>query len=218
MYTSWKHLLVKNDLALRDIKRLKKLPAARGTVSILVILGFALGALISLGLTVFFVELGINGDLEPLKAYGSALAMLALAASFVLAVKLFWQDRNLDLVRNYLLRPLDFEFIEGTLHSASYSPGNNRRNGRMIVEGKATTKSGQELLAIEQFSPRIWPFTTAEADAQLQKDDDWYDLKGKRLTLPVKVYFIYEKKDPTLAVLVGIDEDLIKRALKNADM
>ncbi|MNY42751.1 hypothetical protein D3C86_1776690 [compost metagenome] len=88
----------------------------------------------------------------------------------------------------------------------------------MIVEGKAVAKSGQELLALEQFSPRIWPFTTAEADAQLQKDDDWYDLKGKRLRLPVKAYFIFEKKDPTIAVLVGIDEDLIKRALKNSDM
>lgn len=217
MYTSWKHLLIKNELGLRDTSRLKKLPRARGSVHILMILAFALGALISFALAVFFVVLGIRSELDPLKAYGSALAMLALGASFVLAVKLFWQERNLDPIRCYLVRPGDFEFAEGVFDSFSYSSGGNRRNSRILVEGKVFAKTGEELLAVEHFSPDIWPFTTSEADAQIKKGDEWYDLKGKRLKLPVKAYFIYEKADPTLAALVGIDEELIRRALKSAE-
>lgn len=218
MYTSWKHLLVKDEHSLRDPVRLGKLPRARGSISVLVILGFALAALISFSLAIFFIILGVRRELDDLKSYGSALALIALGASFVLAVKLFWQERNLDPIRCYLLKPEEFEFAEGHLTSFSYSAGDHHGKGRILVEGKVFAKSGEELLAIEKFSPRIWPFTTTEDEEQLKKGDDWHDLKGKRVQLPVKAYFIYEKADPTLAALVGIDEELIIRALTNAGL
>ncbi|WP_374078953.1 hypothetical protein [Bdellovibrio bacteriovorus] len=200
------------------MSRLKKIPGARGSINLFVVFAFFMCALISFGLAFFFVYLGVTTNMGFWEGFGGALAMFVLGALFVWATKMFKMERDIDMARRYLLKPDDYDFVEGTLESASYGRGESRGSSRMIVVGKAISKSGKELPVLEMFSTSIWPFTTREADEQLQEGDDWYDLKGKRPYLPVKAYFLCEKKDPTTAILIGIDEHFIKQALKNAEM
>jgi|GEM_PF-1741854 len=218
MYTSWKHLAIKDENELRNLARLKRIPRARGSMSIPVLILFGLGAAVSFALAVFFAFLGLTGGMTPFGSLGAVFAMFVLGVFFVIAIKLYREERYLDLVRRYLLQPLDFDFVEGTLESFTFQRDDSRRSGRIMVKGHAFAKSGQEMLAMEQFSPYIWPFTTEEEDARLQPHDDWYDLKGKRLKLPIKAYFIYEKANPQVGALVGVPEEIVREALQKAEL
>ncbi len=220
MYTSWKALAINNESELQSPSRLKKVLWAKEGMLLLVIIMFVLASLLSLFLGGFFFYLSVTHYLEWGAGLGTTLVMIVMSLLFAVGSRLFHRERKMDLIRNYLLRPQDFEFVPGTLDSFSYSydSGGGAHRGRILVKGQARDSLGNELLVLEQFSSRVWPFTTEEMDRQIQEGDDWYDLKGKRPFMPVKAYFLYEKKNPRVAALVAIDKHFIERALKSAEM
>ncbi|WP_415062535.1 hypothetical protein [Bdellovibrio sp.] len=220
MYTSWKALAVNNESEIQSSSRLKKVLWAKDGMLLPVIIMFMLASLLSLFLGGFFFYLSVTHYLGWGAGLGTTLVMIVMAILFAVGARLFHRERKMDLIRNYLLRPQDFEFVTGTLESFSYSydSGGGVHRGRILVKGMARDSLGNELLALEQFSSRVWPFTTGELDQQIQEGDDWYSLKGKRQTLPIKAYFLCEKRNPRVAALVGIDKHFIEKALKSAEI
>ncbi|WP_374032426.1 hypothetical protein [Bdellovibrio bacteriovorus] len=218
MYRSWKYLVVKNEQDLKNRERLQRLARHRGFPGFLMIFVFAACALISLGLAGFFLQMAYSHQLPMWSSVGSALAMLLLAGTFVFGSRVFLRERRLDVLRKFLRHPESGCFVVGKLTSFSYVAGDSRKLSRYFVEGEAEGPQGQALFVGEFFDADIWPFTTEEGDRQIQKDDDWYDLKGKRRTLPVPAYFVCEAKDPKVGVMVGIDQALLNDALKRSDM
>lgn len=218
MYRTWKYLAVKNEQDLQSRDRLLKLARHRGLPGFLMIFVFGACALISLGLAGFFAMMVQSGGLPMWSSVGSALAMVLLAGTFVFGARVFLRERRLDVLRKILRDPESGSFVVGQLTSFNYVAGDSHKFSRYFVEGQAEGPAGQTLFVGEFFDARIWPFTTEEGDRQIQKGDDWYDLKGKRRTLPVPAYFICEKKDPKIAVMVGIDQTLLNEALKRSEM
>ncbi|MDG0815204.1 hypothetical protein [Bdellovibrio svalbardensis] len=151
------------------------------------------------------------------QGYFSSIIMIVMAALCFFAASLFLKERNLDPLRNFLRNPDDFEFVKGEIVSATYNANENRRNSRMLIEGVGKTLSGEPLLFFESFAPDIWPFLNEGENERLKPGDDQYDLKGKKRTLPVPIYVIYQKRSNlqsnsvgVAAALVGIDKDLIE--------
>lgn len=218
MYKTWKYLAVKNEQELKDSMRLQKLALHRGTPGWLLIGVFSLCALASILICGFFIFLVQRDEMHWWAGYGSALMMLLMAAAFVFAARVFHRARETDILRNFLLHPQEYVFTKGILKEFSYVAGDNRKMSRYHVQGEAQGPGGESLFVSEFFDSYIWPFTTQEQDRQIRKGDDWYDLKGKRATLPISAYFLYPRKNPQVAILVGIDHDLISEALKRSKM
>ena len=206
MYSSWQHLIIKNETQLQDIKRIRKLIWSSGTVGWLGVIGFALAGIASLLFAGSFIYIGMSTETYNLTMFAVAVLMTALAALFFVGTNYFTQEIKINLIRNFVKNPQAFDFIEGTLVSAGYVSNGSKRQNHYVVVGKAISKEGVELLAQEQFASRIWHFTTREDDEQLKEGDDWFDLKGKRPYLPIPAYFICLKKDPKFAALVAVDE------------
>lgn len=218
MHKTWKYLAVKNEQELKDYLRLQKLALHRGTPGWIMIWFFSVCALICVVGGAFFVSLVQEGGLHWWSGYGSALMMLLLAAVFVFAARVFHRARKSDILRGYLLHPNDYAFIKGTLKEFSYMTGDNRSMSRYHVQGEAEGPGRVTLFVSEFFDSSIWPFTTPEQDRQILEGDDWYDLKGKRATLPISAYFLCRKNNPKVAILVGVDHDVIVEALKRSKM
>lgn len=217
MYRTWKYLVVKNEQDLKNRVRLKKLARHRGLPGFVMIFVFSTCALISLGLAGFFAAMAYTHKLPMWSSVVSALAMLLLTGAFVFGARVFLRERQMDVLRKILRHPDRGSFVTGKLTSFNYVAGDSRKFSRYFVEGEAEGPEGQPLFVGEFFDADIWPFTTEEDDRQIQKGDDWYDLKGKRRTLPVPAYFICEAKDPKIGVLVGIDQSLLNDALKRSE-
>ncbi|MNL55547.1 hypothetical protein D3C87_1789690 [compost metagenome] len=119
------------------------------------------------------------------------------------------RERDLDHLLQFGKNPQDFDFVEGQLESYTYGAREGSNRGRITAQGKAFTKEGKELFVLEFFSPDIWNFVEASEDEALKEGDDWYDMKGKRPRLPLRGFFLCEKKDPKVATLVAVRyEDL----------
>ncbi|WP_413289172.1 hypothetical protein [Bdellovibrio sp. HCB337] len=209
MYTSWQHLIVHNETELHDKRRIKKLIRASGTIGYFGVLAFAVAGIASLIFAGFFIFQGVEYQSYKVSMFAASVVMIALASLFFVGTRMFLQEVKINPLRNFAQNPNDFEFVEGTLESSTYVPGQSRRQDHMVVVGKAYSSTGAELYVREQFSTRIWNFINNGAEESLKKGDDWYDQKGKRKTLPVPAYFIYPKRDPTVAALVGIDAKYI---------
>ncbi|WP_235046281.1 hypothetical protein [Bdellovibrio bacteriovorus] len=203
---------------MKNWARLQRLARHRGLPGFLMVVVFAACALISLGLAGFFGMMAYSHQLPMWSSVGSALAMLLLAGTFVFGSRVFLRERQMDVLRKFLRHPDSGSFVVGKLTSFNYVAGDSRKLSRYFVEGEAEGPQGQTLFVGEFFDADIWPFTTEEGDRQIQKDDDWYDLKGKRRTLPIPAYFICETNDPKIGVLVGIDQALLNDALKRSEM
>lgn len=218
MHTTWKHLAIQSDSELKDLKRLKKIHSARTRGFLIATIGFALGSVVSFALGAWFLFMTVQGLFSWAQGIGVAVAMFLLDACFIFGVRMFLKERQLDLLRSYFLKPENFVFVEGEITSGSYSSGGGgkRSSAKMIVEG-IVKYEGKELYSVDHISPYIWPFTSRDEDAQIQEGDDWYDLKGKRVYLPVKAMFLVEKMNPTYAALIAIDKGLIKDAVKRAE-
>lgn len=219
MHTTWKHLAIQNENELKDLKRLKKIHSARTRGSLIAMIGFALGAVVSFALGGWFLLLTFQEGLFLwYQGIGVATVMFLLSACFIFGVRMFLKERQLDILRNYFLNPVSFVFVEGEITSGSYSSGGsgNRASAKMIAKGVVNFES-KKFHSIDFFSPDIWPFTTPDEDAQIQEGDDWYDLKGKRVYLPVKAMFLINKSNPTHAVLIAIDKGLIDDAVNRME-
>ncbi|UXR65495.1 hypothetical protein EZJ49_04410 [Bdellovibrio bacteriovorus] len=197
---------------------MQKLARHRGTPGWLLIGVFSVCALASLLVSGFFIYLVRKDEMPLWSGSGSAVMMLIMAAAFVFAARVFHRARKTDVLRNFLLHPEDFVFVPGTLKDFSYVAGDNRKLSRYHVQGEAQGPGGESLFVSEFFDSYIWPFTTKAQDQQLRKGDDWYDMKGKRATLPVPAHFLCPAMNPEIAILVGIDHDLISEALKRNRM
>jgi hypothetical protein len=139
----------------------------------------------------------------------SGLAILVMSAGFFSGAWLFRKEQNLNPLRGFLKNPEEFAFIKGALEDCHYFSGQSRHQDVIIVEGSAQGPQGEQLIVREEFSPRIWNFTTPQAERSLQKGSDWYDMKGKRRLLPVPAYFICRKTHPSQACLIGIDKEYL---------
>lgn len=207
MYRSWKTLLISEESDLRSVERIRKLHTARSHVSLLVIIAFVLAGILSLLVAI---------ALAATKGYLPGILMLVMAALCFLAAKLFQKERAIDPIRNFLKNPDAFEFAKAEIVSATYNPSDTRRNSRMLVQGEGKTPDGTPILFFESFSADIWPFVNAGDEENLKKGDDQYDQKGKKRTLPVPIYVIYQKRsglNPSragvTAALIGIDKNQV---------
>lgn len=206
MYRSWKTLLIDNEVDLRSNERIHKLLWARNSIAlILAISGFFLGAIVCIGIAFLLIKVA--------HAYLWSFFMLVMSALFFWVARQFLHERNMDPLRNYLRDPENFEFIKGELVSATYQYDDKRRNSRMMVKGQSQTPEGMPLVFFEYFDPSIWPFIEKGAEANLRPGDDWFELKGQRKTLPIKVYVLYHKHKQH-AALVGVDRELLNAAIK----
>lgn len=173
------------------------------------LIGFAIAGIISVIVAIFMLWLAITVPNERLSFAAAGILMCFLAIGFFIAVRLFRQEIALNPIRQYLKDPSGFEFIQGEMVSGDYSSGGSKGGRKIIVQIQGKDSSGKELLAIEFFSPSAWPFTTQDAEDSLQEGDDWYDMKGKRRILPVKVHLLHHPKFTT--ALVGIDKNLLNK-------
>lgn len=209
MYTSWQHLIIHNETELHDKHRIHKLVRASGAIGYIGLAAFAIAGIASLIFAGFFIYQGVQYQSYQISMFAASVVMIALAALFFVGTKMFFLEIRMNPLRNYIQHPDDFEFVRGTLESSTYVSGQSRRQDHYVVVGKAHSRKGADLFVQEQFSTRIWNFTTSNAEKSLKKGDDWYDQKGQRRTLPVPAYFICEKNDPQVAALVGIDAEYV---------
>jgi len=209
MYRTWQHLIIQNETGLQDPVRLKKLLRSSGSVGLSAIVGFFTAGALSVLIAIFLFNEAFRLEEKQLSLILSGVAILVLSISFFVGSWLFWKERNLNLLRNFLRSPGDFIFIQGRLEDCHYLPGEKRSSDRIIVEGHAKGPSGDDIIVREEFSPRIWNFTTPDAEESLKKGSDWYDKKGKRRLLPVPAYFICNKHRPAWAQLVAINHEYI---------
>ena len=192
MYTSWKHLLIHDESDIRDPIRLYKLINASGRIGYFAVAGFAVAGLASLVGALFFIYLAFHNDYREQRLSFLAIfsVLTALSAIFYVGTKVFIKEIKLNPFRLYTLNPENFEFVTGELTSSHYIAHENRRQGRYHVNGTAATKDGQPLFVLEVFSHSIW---------------------GKRPKLPIPAHFMYDKNDPRVATLIGIDDKYIQK-------
>lgn len=209
MYRSWQHLIIHNETGLQDPGRIRKLSRADGRVGWIAIFGFIFAGFISVFLAIFLMYQGLQLQDRQWSFVLSGLAILVMSAGFFAGAWLFRKEQNLNPLRGFLKNPEEFAFIKGELEDCHYFSGQSRRQDVIIVEGYALGPHGEQLIVREEFSPRIWNFTTPQAERSLQKGSDWYDMKGKRRLLPVPAYFICRKMHPSEACLIGIDKEYL---------
>ncbi|XGC79811.1 hypothetical protein ACES2L_10765 [Bdellovibrio bacteriovorus] len=216
MHNSWKHLAIQSDKELRDFRRLEKLNLSSALGLWIAAIGFGIAGVASFLSGLWMLYLTAKRELPWTTGLGVGLGLLAFDGVAFFFIHMVIKERSLNLISQYLKNPQHFEFVEGELISANYSRSDNRRNNKFLVEGKGTYQ-GHEFIALEHVSSYIWPFVDAKEDEQIEEGDDWYDLKGKRVRLPVKAYFLLDKRTPNRATLVAIDKTFIKDACKRAE-
>ncbi|UOF01539.1 hypothetical protein [Bdellovibrio reynosensis] len=216
MHNSWKHLAIQSDRELRDIKRLKQLNFSSSIGLTVAAIGFGFAGVASFLAGAWMLYLTAKGELPWGTGLGVGLALLAFDGVAFFFVHMVIKERSLNLLGLYIKSPQHFEFVEGELTSASYSRRDSHSNSKFLVHGKGMYHD-KEFMALEQFSSFIWPFVDSTEDDQIQEGDDWYDLKGKRVRLPVKAQFLVDKRNPNRGVLVAIDKSLVKDACKRAE-
>lgn len=209
MHRSWQHLIIQNETGLQDPARIRKLSRADGRIGWIAFMGFIAAGLVSVLLAIFLIYQSFQFEEKFLSLLLSALFMLVIAGAFLIGAKLFLQEMNLNPLRNFLKTPEDYLFVTGELQDCHYLSGESRRQDVIIVEGFAVGPEGKPLAVREEFSPRIWNFTTPQAERSLQKGSDWYDMKGKRRLLPVPAHFICNKSSPNVACLIAIDKEYV---------
>lgn len=217
MYTSWKHLILKNEHELKDRARLKRLYRSQALPMYFVIGGFSLGGVtcIFASFPLFAMSIQANGFHLGLLIGG--LFVLIFSLVFFGAGWMFKKNLDMDLLRNYFRDPEKFEFIKGKLTSAHFSSTGEKASIRMMVKGEGVY-NGKKILVSEDFRPSIWPFTDIESEESLRPGDDWYDMKGKRKVLPVDVHILVDVAGSSYGKLIGIDAGEILSALGAAEI
>lgn len=209
MHRTWQHLIIQNETGLQDPGRIKKLSRASSAVGWTAVIGFFLAGVVSIFVGGFLFYVASTVQEKQLTLVLSGIAMSALSIAFFVGARLFKKEMNLSPIRGFLKSPQNFIFIKGQLEDCYYLPGQKRSGDTIVVEGRAQGPNGEEILVQERFSPRIWNFTTPQAEESLQKGSDWYDKKGQRRLLPVPAYFICQKHRPVFAQLVAIDREFV---------
>jgi hypothetical protein len=104
----------------------------------------------------------------------------------------------------YLRASDEYEIVEGTLNHVDYIHTGDRGRGYMRVRGYAKNSKGQKVSLLEDFRRGGWSYANRDSGKNLKPGDDWYSAKGKRETLPIKVYAAVRRKGATVGALIGI--------------
>src|SRR5437868_2621517 len=111
MYRSWQHLIIKNEADLRNPQRIRKLLRGSSSLNWFAIIGFAFGGVLSLFLAAFLFYETFAFELNRISMMISSLIMAAIAIMFFIGAKVFAQEMHVNLLRSYLHKPEDFDFI-----------------------------------------------------------------------------------------------------------
>lgn len=211
MHRSFELLSVSDERELRDPARLRRLARRHNLGLAAAAVGGGAAGILSAALSGYAVIGWLAGELPASAGLTNLVFGLVLTVSCLAMAFAFGREVLRHPLRLCLKEPQNYEFVRGSLVSASYLSSGGRASRRMLVKGMCPDGD----MFMEEFEPGLWSDAVAErGEESLKPGDDRYDQKGRRARLPIEVWVVRRAGVRGSGALAGIPAETAARLMR----